>query len=233
MTSFTFPASALPRLGRLVLAADTTPGMLRHIALRVTPTVCRFSATDGKLLAAITHAVTNLQGDPVDVILDREQFTAACKLLGKTCTGSVSVSIDATEVKITAAHVSALIRRREGTFPEFNHIWERTTDQRWIPNASSLHPDLIARAQAIVGKSTILFRSPVPAHSGAALVWIPEGDVQVQRFDIAAWVSAPAYWADHDLAPLLMPITRSDADHQFDLSRFACRLPQPEVALAA
>lgn len=230
MTTFSFPARLLQRLSRLVLAADSSNSPLQHVALRVTPTACRFSATDGKLLASIVHDVSDLQGDPVDVLLDRVQVVAAFKMLGKTTAGQVSVTIASpTEARFTAGQVSALIRLRDGTFPSFEHIWERTADQRWLPCVSSLDPAYITLAQAIAGKQSVFFRSAVPAKSDALRIWKSEPDALLRPSDIAAWTNAPGYFCDGELAIFLMPVTRADANHALDLSGFIC----PQVSVAA
>lgn len=229
MTSFTFPARLLQRLARLALAADSGNSPLNQIALRVTPTACRFSATDGKLLACIVHEVIDLQGEPVDVLLDRVQLVAAFKLLSKAGAGRVSVTIGATEARLTVGQDCALVRLRDGTFPSFEHIWRRTAEQGWLPCASSLDPAYIAVAQAIVGKPSVLFRSAVPAQSDALRIWKTEPDAVLRPSDIAAWLNAPAYFSDGELAILLMPISRADTDQALDLSGFIC----PQVSAAA
>jgi hypothetical protein len=43
---------------------------------------------------------------------------------------------------------------------------------------------------------------------------------------VRAATTAPAYWCDHELAVLIMPITRSPDERQLDLSQHALALPQ-------
>ena len=231
MTTFSFPAQLLPRLSRLVLAADSGNTVLDHLALRITPTAFRLSATDGKMLASMVHELTDVQGEPTDVILDRVQIVAACKLLSKAG-GRISVSIGETEARFTSGSVSGIVRLREGNYPKFENMWQRTEGQRWLPCAASLDPAYIAKAQAIMGKSTLLFRSPVPAHSDALRIWKAEPGALLSPADIAAWANSPAYSSDGVLAILIMPIARSDESHDLNLSAFMC--PQVSaVSLAA
>ena len=228
MTTFSFPAQLLPRLSRLVLAADSGNTVLDHLALRITPTALRLSATDGKMLASMVHELTDVQGEPTDVILDRVQIVAACKLLSKAL-GRISVNIGATEARFTSGSVSAIVRLREGTYPNLEHMWQRTEGHQWLPCAASLDPAYIAKAQAIVGKSEVCFRSPVPVNSDALRIWQAEPDALLSSADIAAWTKTPAYWSDSVVAILIMPISRSDEGHQLDLSAFMC----PQVAAVA
>ena len=139
MTTFSFPAQLLPRLSRLVLAADSGNTVLDHLALRITQTAFRLSATDGKMLASMVHELTDVQGEPTDVILDRVQIVAACKLLSKA-SGRISVIIGETEARFTSGSVSAIVRLREGTYPKFENMWQRTEGHRWLPCAASLDP---------------------------------------------------------------------------------------------
>lgn len=231
MTTFSFPAQLLPRLSRLVLATDCSNTVLDHLALRITPTALRLSATDGKMLASMVHGLTDVQGEPADVILDRAQIIAACKLLSKAG-GRIAVNIGTTEARFTSGSVSAIVRLRDGTYPNFEHMWQRTEGQRWLPCAASLAPTYISKAQAIVGKSEVCFRSPVPANSDALRIWKAEPGQLLSPADIAAWANSPAYWSDSVVAILIMPISRSDEGHQLDLRPFIC--PQvSDVALAA
>ncbi len=237
MTAFTIPGSALSRLARLAQATEVGDnGVICHIAVRVTLDACRFTATDGKLLASIVHAITALQGDPVDAILDREQFTAACKLLSKHHPSRVTVTIAQHEIRFTAGTVSAVIRRRDGTYPPFDHIWSKTVGMQWVPCTSSLNLSLAASAQQIAGKAALSFSTPVPMNSAAQRLWSSaspgEFGATLPLTELQGALRAPAYWADHELAILLMPISRAGSEKQLDLSRFV--LPAREaVGVAA
>ena len=237
MLTFTIPAPALARLSRLALATEATQtSSTRHIALRITPTACRFSATDGRLLASILHEVTDLVGEPIDVLLDCAQFTTACRLLASYKVRQVAVSVDATEVRFSAGLVSAIVRRHEGVFPPFEHIFSKTDGQRWVPCVSSFHPGLIATAQQIAGKTTLLFSTPVHPESALLRLWAsPKPDEMLASSlltDVQRYIQAPAYWADHELALLVMPIRRSDGEPQLDLGRFSCQSVSAQATAA-
>ena len=239
MITFTIQGSALLKLARLALATETDgPGPLRNIAMRVTATAVRFSATNGKLLASVILDIIDLQGDVGDLaesILDCAQFTAACKTVGKHCHKPVTISIDKAEARVTFGTVSSLVRRHEGVFPSIDHIWTRTSGLHWVPCTSSLDPALTSIAQKIAGNTRMLFRSPVHPSTGLQRLWTAasEDETTPALSDLRNLVRAPAYWADHELAILLMPITRGDAEDQLDLVRFACPLIDSQVAAAA
>ena len=239
MITFTIPGAALPRLARLTLATDTDgPGPLRHVAMRVTSTAVRFSATNGRLLASVILDISDLLGDIGDLaesILDIVQITAACKLIGKHCHKPVTISIDKAEARVTFGSVSSLVRRHEGVFPSIDHIWTRTAGLHWVPCTSSLDPALAAIAQKIAGATRMLFRTPVQPASGLQRLWASatEDEPSLEIAQLRNLVRSPAYWADLEMAILLMPITRADAEEQLDLSRFACSATEPQVAAAA
>ena len=241
-TSFTIAGDALPRLVRLAQATDDT-GLLHHISLRVTAaSTCRFAATSGRILAAIVLDIADLSGEPIDAVLDHEQYQAALKLLGKHAR-RMAITIEETEVRMTAGTVSAVIRRHDGSYPNFDHIWLKTAGQRWVPCVSSLDPHLTTLAQSIAGKTKLLFTSPVQPEANLHRLWgattptdvagFPDQDVVPTLSDLQALMRAPAYWADHELALLIMPVTRGDADHQLDVSRFVCTQSAPEAVVAA
>ena len=217
----------MARLARLALAADATQASsTRHIALRVTPSACRFSTTDGRLLASILHPITDLVGEPTDVLLDCAQFTTACRLLASYKVRQVAISVAAAEVRFSAGQVSAVVRRHEGVFPPFEHIFSKTEGLRWVPCVSSFHSGLIATAQQIAGKTTLLFSTPVQPESALLRLWASPTPNEMMApsllTDVQRYIQAPAYWADHELALLVMPIRRSDEEPQLDLCRFAC-----------
>ena len=240
MTTFSIPGNAIQRLSRLALAADTTaPGPISHIALRVTASAARFTATNGRLLASLLLPITDLSGEPSDCILDRGQYTAAWKLLGKSTTRSVLFSIEKGETRVSIGSVSAVIRCHDATYPAIDHIWTRTAGKQWVPTAASLDPDLAATAQRIAGSSRILFNSPVSPESGLHRLWsamdvgaFPEQDAIPSLSSLQVLLRAPAYFCDNDLALLVMPVTRAAEERQLDLSAFAC-LPAPATAIAA
>ena len=242
MITFTIPGTALPRLARLALAADTDgPGPLRHVALRVTSTAVRFSATNGKLLASVILDISDLKGDIGDFtesILDCVQFTAACKLIGKHCHKPVTISIEKTEARITFGTVSSLVRRHESmVYPAHDHIWTRSAGLLWVPCTSSLDPALAATAQKIAGTTRMLFRTPVQPASGLPRLWeaATEDETAPVLSDLRNLVRAPAYWIsdEQEMAILLMPISRADAEQQLDFSRFACPMTGSQVSAAA
>ena len=214
------------------------PGPLRHIALRVTTNAVRFSATDGKLLASIVHEISDFHGDPGDLaesILDSSQFTAACKLIGKHCHKPVTITIDKAEARITFGTVSSIVRRHDGVFPSIDHLWTRTARLRWVPCTSSLDPSLAATAQKIAGTTRMLFMTPVHPASDLQRLWASatENEISPALSDLRNLVRAPAYFSDSDTAILLMPISRADAEQQFDLARFSCPQTDSQVSAAA
>ena len=238
-TTFTIPGAVLPRLSRLVLATDTDAlGPLRHIAMRVTSNAVRFSATSGKLLASIVLDISDLQGelgDLVESILDCFQLTAACKAIGKHCHKPVTFTIEKAEVRITFGSVSSLIRRHDGVFPSIDHIWTRSAGLQWVPCTSSLDPNLAAVAQKIASSTRSLFSTPVQPASNLQRLWATatEDETAPALSDLRTLMRAPAYWTDNELALLLMPITRADAEQQLDLARFACPMTAPQVTAVA
>ena len=239
MITFTIPGAALPRLARLTLATDTDgPGPLRHVAMRVTSTAVRFSATNGRLLASVILDISDLLGDIGDLaesILDIVQITAACKLIGKHCHKPVTITIDKAEARITFGTVSSIVRRHDGVFPSIDHIWTRTARLRWVPCTSSLDPSLAATAQKIVGTTRMLFMTPVHPASDLQRLWASatENEISPALSDLRNLVRAPAYFSDSDTAILLMPISRADAEQQFDFARFSCPQTDSQVSAAA
>ena len=234
MQTFSIHRSSVDRLTRIGLACACDAGPIAHIGLRVTPTQVRFSATDGRILASLVVPIEDLVGTPGDVILERDQFTTALKAAGKAA-GRITVRIDATEARISNGSVAAVARRITGTFPEVQHVWTRPAGRRWVPALSSLDPRLISVAQKIVGKGAVLFSAPTDPAIRLERLWSSPGrDDHAEAISLDALraaVTAPAYWSDHELALLLMPISRSDAERQIDLSAHA--LPAPQVAGAA
>jgi hypothetical protein len=242
MTTFSIAGTSLPRLARLAQATDDNPGLLRHISLRTSTSTCRFAATSGRILAAIVIDINDFNGEPIDAILDHDQYVAALKLVGKNAR-RITITIEKSEVRMTAGTVSAVIRRHEGLYPNFDHVFSKTLGQRWVPCVSSLDPHLTSIAQSIAGKTPLLFCSPAQPESNLHRLWgatrsadvagFPDQDAVPQTASIQGLVRAPAYWSDHELFLLIMPVTRGDADHQLDLARFVCPLSAPATASAA
>ena len=237
MTSFTIPRITADRLVRLPLACSDEIGVLGQIGVRVTPTAVRFSATNGRILASFLVPIDTLEGEPLDHVLDSDQFISALKATSKGSSGRISVEVGAKEARFTNGTASAIVRRVDGTFPKVEHVWTRPAGRRWVPTISTLDGSLVAVAQKISGsKNPLLFASPVEPACHLERVWAVPGampDESIAAAYIRAAVTAPAYWADHELAFLLMPITRSDGERQLDLSQHALALPLPQVAVAA
>jgi hypothetical protein len=235
MTIFTIPRLTADRLSRLALACAAETGPLGSISVRVTPTAARFAATNGKLLASLVVPLEALTGEPIDTILAADQFTAALKALSKGSGGRMTVEIGTKEARLTNGTASAIVRRIEGTYPQVEHVWSRTTGRRWVPTLSSLDPVLLGIAQKISGqKNPLLFSSPVDPTAQLDRLWAVPGAAVGESLDLVQArqaVIAPGYWADHELAILIMPVTRSADQRQLDLSQHT--LAMPATALAA
>jgi hypothetical protein len=203
----------------------------------MTPSLVRFSATNGRILASLIVPLEDFQGTAGDIILDQNQFIAAIKAAAKATGGRISFKIDDQEARVTNGTVAAVVRCVPGTFPILDHVWTRPAGQRWIPTMSSIDPVLAGIAQKITGaRSAVLFSSPVDPLVRLERLWGSPGQdehaVSIGLHALRAAVIAPAYWCDHELAILLMPITRSDAERQLDLGMHALTQPQT-AALAA
>lgn len=233
MPQLSMPRTVADRLSRLSLACADEAGPLGQIGIRITPTFMRCAATNGRILASLIVPI-EYSGEPLDVILDADQFTAAMKASAKTGTGRITVDIGPTEARFTCGAAAAIVRRIQGAFPTFGHIWTRPAGRRWIPAVSSLDPGLVAIAQKISGHRTpLLFSSPVDPAVHLERCWAVPGaspDDTVSLVHLRAAIIAPAYWADHELAVLIMPITRSDGERQLDLSQHALAMTQAAVA---
>ena len=235
MISFSIPRFAIERIARLSLACADDNSPISHIGVRVSPTAIRWSATNGRILASFVTPIEDLQGDPADLILDQGQFVAAVKAASKG-TGRISFKIDDTEARVTCGTAASVVRRVSGTFPSVEHVWSRPVGRRWVPTMSSIDPHLMAIAQKLVGKTTVLFSSPVDPAIRLERLWSVTGaqhDEVISVTDLRAVVTAPAYWCDHEMALLLMPISRSDGERQFDLSDHVMPIPEQAATLAA
>ena len=241
-TAITFPTSILDRLSRLHLATDrdSRNPPLAHIACRITADQVRFSATNGRILVALVVA----QGDapsgtpvtePIEIVLDREQLVSATKALVKNAgrISQVVMTVERHEVRLTCGLSSALVRMPEFTFPATDHVWTKPAGMRWIPCVASLDPNLLVIAQRMSGTTSLLFCSPVPDGSTAPRLWASTSasfDETITLSDLQTTVRSPAYWCDHELAILIMPVTRAVDERQLDLSSFSM---QPTAAVAA
>jgi hypothetical protein len=234
MSNFTIPRITADRLSRLPLACAAESGPLGQVSVRVTPTAAFFATTNGRLLASFVVPLDSMTGDPCEVILDAIQFTAALKVSAKATGGRIQIEIGPKEARLTNGTASAIVRRVDGTFPKVEHCWTRTAGRRWVPTISSLDGNLVAIAQKIAGhKNPLLFTSPVEQGTRLERLWAVPGaqpDESLSVSSLRAVVTAPAYWADHELALLLMPITRSDSERQLDLAQHACDLRPAAVA---
>lgn len=235
MTIFSIPRITADRLSRLPLACADEAGPLGHVSVRVTPTAVRFASTNGRLLASLIVPLDVLTGDPVDTILDSDQFVAALKATAKTTGGRITVEIGPKEARLTNGTASAIVRCVDGTFPRVEHCWTRTAGRQWVPAISSLDPHLVSIAQKISGhKNPLLLSSPVDPAARLDRLWNVTGPTSEDRLDLTQArqaVTTPGYWADHELALLIMPITRTAEQRPLDLEAHA--LAMPLVAAAA
>ena len=235
MISFSIPRITADRIARLGLACADDNSPISHIGVRVGPTAVRLSGTNGRILASLLVPIEDLQGDPADLILDQGQLATAVKAAAKG-TGRITFKIDDAEARVTCGTVASVVRRVSGTFPSVEHVWSRPVGRRWVPTMSSIDPHLMAIAQKLVGKTTVLFCSPVDPAIRLERLWSVIGaqhDEVVSVTDLRSIVTAPSYFADHELAILLMPITRSDGERQFDLSDHVMPIPVQAATLAA
>lgn len=236
MTSFTIPRLTADRLSRLPLACADETGPLGHVGVRVTPTAVRFACTNGRLLASFLVPLDAMTGDPGEVILDADQFTAALKATAKATGGRIQVEIGPKEARLTNGTASAIVRCVDGTFPRVEHCWTRTAGRQWVPAISSLDPHLVAITQKISGyKIPMLFTSPVEPGNRLERLWAAPGAHPYESISVSVLrsvITAPAYWADHELAILVMPITRGDSERQLNLDAHALPMPMPAAQAA-
>lgn len=237
MLRFSIPRLTAERIARLHLACAADLTAIHHIGVRVTPTAVRFCSTNGRILASLLVPIDDLQGTPGDLLLDHEQIAAALKVTTKASGGRIALEIGPQEARITNGTASAIVRRVDGSFPVVDHVWTRPAGRRWIPTISSLDPGLVTIAQKISGsRQPLLFASPVDPALGLERLWATaavQSDVAVGLGQLRTVVAAPAYWADHELAILIMPITRSDGERQIDLGAHALPAAVPTAVPAA
>ena len=231
--TFSLPRLTADQLSRLHLACDDKPGVIAHIGLRVRSDQVRFCATNGRLLASLVVPLQGITGEPADLVLDADQFTTALKLAAKAGQGSIQVRVEANEARITSGTLASVVRRIDGLFPNVDHVFSRTAGRRWIPTLASLNPSLVAIVAKISGvKRAILFSSPSDTALDLQRLWeANQGEDAIRIQDARQAISAPAYWADHELAFLLMPVIRCVDERQFDLA--AHGLPQVQTATVA
>lgn len=235
-TTFSIPRITADRLARLSLACADESGPLGNIGIRVSSTAARFAATNGRLLASLVVPLDAITGDPGDLILDADQLSTALKATAKATGGRIQIEIGPTEARLTNGTASAIVRRVDGTFPRVEHCWTRTAGRRWLPTMSSLDPVLLGVAQRISGhKTPLLFASPVDPAARLERLWAVPGAAAGENIDLVQArqaVVAPGYWADHELAILVMPITRTADQRQLDMSMHALALPEAAAAAA-
>lgn len=241
-TTFTIPNDLLTRLSRLhhVTDASNPASNLRHIHVRVAPDHVRFAATNGRILAVLRADLDDLQGDAREVIFDVQQFKDAMKAVDRAIpqrsNQRITVTLTATEAKFSTGDAAALVRLVPGIYPNVDHVFTRTEGQRWVPCLSSLNPDLASVAQKLVGKTTVLFSSPVAADATISHLWgsgaADDHAVQLSLPAMRSLVTAPAYWCDHELALLVMPVSRAASERQLDLLAFVRQVPVASAAAA-
>lgn len=233
MISFTLPRSSAERLSRLGLACDKDSPNIANINLRVlTENSVRFTATTGRILASLVVPTSDLQSDENDLILDQAQLTIALKSALKSAGNQLSCKIDATEARISIGTLSYVVRRVEGQYPPFDPIWTRPNGKQWIPALASIDPNLATLAGKIAGGKGLVFSSFVDPTHRLERLWATTCDT-TEVIPVAYLRSAvlkPVYWADHELAILIMQISRSAEEKQLDLSAFSALQP---VAMAA
>ena len=230
---FSIPRASADRLSRLALACidDVTP--LGHIGVRISTNAVRFSATDQSMLASVVVPLEKLDGAPGDVVLDRDQFTAAMKVTAKGSVGRIEVAIDEREARFSNG-TSAIVSRIKGVYPEIGHVWTSTTGKRWVPSISTLDPARLVVAQKIAGgRFPLLFQSPVDAGSSLEQMWNTDGNASASLELLRKQLKAACYWADHELAILLMPISRGTTERQLNLLAHATVTAEPVAAAAA
>ncbi len=230
MLNFSIPRPVAERLSRIALACADDRTAISHIGIRATSSVIRFAATNGRILASLVVPVDLLVGEPADAVLDREQFVAAMKIAARGTGQRIVVEIGPREARVSNGTTSAIVRRVDGTFPNVEHVWTRPEGRRWVATMSSLDTHLTGIAQKISGnKQPLLFVSPVDPTSRLERVWaMPGVDDHSEAIRLSALrpaVTAPAYWCDHELAILVMPITRMAEERQLNLAAHALPLP--------
>ena len=190
MSSFFIPRVTADRLSRLALACANVSGPLGNVSLRVTPTSVRFAATNGRLLASLIVPLDHLDGEPGDVVLDADQFTAALKTTAKATGGRITVEIGVKEARLTNG-TSAIVCRIDATFPNIDHVWTRPAGRRWVPTMSSLDSALVGIAQKISGrKQPLLFASPVEPGARLERLWAVPGASHDESVSLAAMRAA-------------------------------------------
>jgi hypothetical protein len=231
---------AAERLARIGQACAADSSAISHISLLVGSDRVRWAATNGRLLASLVIAIDDLEGEPGELLLDRDQLLSALKAVTREAGNRIAFLIGAQEVRLSLGTTAAVVRRVPGVFPRIEHAWSRAAHARWIPALCSLDPHLVATAQRISGSRTpLLFVSPVDPALGLERLWAnpTPGEDRLNPIPASGFrdaITAPAYWADAELALLLMPITRGDGERQPELERhLACQVHPPVTARVA
>ena len=239
MPTITLPTAIVARLARLSLACDsTTTAALAHICLRITGSVARFIATDGRLLAILRCEITDeaeaqqLNLD-LDLLLDGDQLTAAAAAIAnlKSTRLPVTLTIDvaAKEARLSTRHGAHLVRIHDGTYPSIDGLLAKYSGSAWVPSIGTYQTGLLTRAEKIARlKSSLLFSSPVSRGSRLLQAWnVAPAGLSADPADVGQATRLPAVWADHDLLILIMPITRSADAPQPALHLFQAAAPLP------
>ena len=234
-SSFTFPATILPRLA-LLATCGGDDGLLQHIHLRASLTACTFQATNGRILAIVKADTIDATG-MVGAVLDGVQFTAACKLLAKGKRGAhhVLVDIGETEARISNGETVSLVELHAGNYPNVDFIIDRVEGgTHWSPSIASFDPDLLVIAKRFLGKDTkLLLKSAVGLGGTVERIWnslVPSDcEATIPLSAMREAVNLPGYYTDHNLLLLIMPVSRSDAEDAVDASGFT--IAKPDQAL--
>ena len=220
MITFSIPRATAERLARLHLAcaSDESPAIV-HIALRVIGDQVRFSATNGKILASVVVTTTDMVGSNTNCVLVKEQFTAGLKAALKVHGTRIAFKIGTDEARICNAGMESIVRILDTPFPVVDHVWSRPATKRWVPCIASLDPRLVEIAGKIAGnKAPLLLSSAVDPSQGLERIWANNGDEAISLSSMRALTRTPAYWSDGELALFIMPVCRSDAEPQLNLS---------------
>lgn len=211
----TIPTTFLDRLSRLALACDNAPNSaLRHIACSIRGDRARLTATTGRLLVSV---LLDADGEADrDCLLDAVQFCTAAKTRSSVC-----LVLGTTEARMRSPQGDSLIRIHPGTYPPIDSVFLHTADSVFVPSICSLDPHLVATAQRIIGKPTLLCTSPVPARSSVPSLWETDAQPSVTVVgDLPQLLRTAAFWTDGSWVVLLMPTTRVPVGH-VDLVPFA------------
>ena len=225
----TIPHASLDRLSRLHLACDKRSGLsLNHIALTIVGDTVRIAATDGRVLVC---ALFEAEGETDrEIVLDGEQFTAACKAALKSRVNAVHLLIGHAESRLETRHGDSLVRHIDGTFPPLEAILRKHSAGTWIPSVSAIEPALLARGQKIIGRPALTLSSPVTPGSSLPCAWESQHPTPVTTHELGQATRTPAFWTDGQWLVLLMPTTRI-LPPALDMAAFVCAR-RAEMAVA-